>query len=339
MDELRKRFRTARGNFDLYVLFIERALELLKPSGRCGLIIPNKWATLDYARACRELLHKDATIEKVIDLSSSKVFTDASVYPHILIFCKQEPTPGGLRFPDRYSLAPALDVESRRPTKPLGILTKLSCGTAGFSAQRIAARLVEADRETGSARAPDFITSGNIDRYAIRPGHVRYLNRMYVRPCLPLDSPELTSAKRKLFQSPKIVVAGMSRRLEAAWDARGLALGVQVFAVSEFQFDPFYLLGLLNSKLITYLFATRFAAKRLSGGYLAINKGQLARLPIAVVSRKNAAARRLTEMAESWRGPHHDEESDRLAYELYGLRDLEIDSIEEHFAQGFARAA
>ena len=48
----------------------------------------------------------------------------------------------------------------------------------------------------------------------------------------------------------------MSRRLEAAWDDRGLALGVQVFAASEFQVDPFYLLALLNSKLLSYLFRT-----------------------------------------------------------------------------------
>src|SRR5207253_3534865 len=98
--------------------------------------------------------------------------------------------------------------------------------------------------------------------------------------CLPLIIPELTTAKRRLFAAPKIVIAGMSRRLEAAWDGRGLALGVQVFAASEWKLDPFYLLALLNSKLLSYLFATRYAAKRLSGGYLAINKGQLARLQI-----------------------------------------------------------
>ena len=48
---------------------------------------------------------------------------------------------------------------------------------------------------------------------------------------------------------------------------------MQVFAASDFQVDPQYLLALLNSKLLTYLFRTRFAAKRLAGGYVAINKG------------------------------------------------------------------
>jgi SAM-dependent methyltransferase len=89
IDELRKRYRMARGNFDLYVLFIERALGLLRPGGRCGLIIPNKWATLDYARPCRELLLEQATIEKVVDLTEVRAFATASVYPQIIVLRKE----------------------------------------------------------------------------------------------------------------------------------------------------------------------------------------------------------------------------------------------------------
>ena len=109
----------------------------------------------------------------------------------------------------------------------------------------------------------------------------------------------------------------MSRRLEAAWDDRGLALGVQVFAASEIQVDPFYLLALLNSKLLSYLFATRFAAKRLSGGYFAINKGQLAKLPIVVGTGAPAErvgvplVRRLSEFAKTWNALH--DSADRSA--------------------------
>src|SRR5205823_1764999 len=141
-------------------------------------------------------------------------------------------------------------------------------------------------------------------RSTLFPYTTLFRSRDYSRPRLLLDIPELTAAKRRLFASPKIVVAGMSRRLEAAWDGRGLALGVQVFAVSDCQLDPFYLLALLNSKLLSYLFATRYAAKRLSGGYLAINKGQLARLPIAMPHardrRAQQRAERLAELAPVW---------------------------------------
>src|SRR5262245_37140904 len=259
IDALRRRYRTARGNFDLYVLFIERAIELLRPGGRCALIVPNKWATLDYARPCRELLLEQTTIERIIDLSSARPFADASVYPHVLVFKKAAaPMTHTVRFRDfaetkpqstlQSALSPAgihlarsLDVESRVPTLPLGKLATLSCGTAGYSAQKIASRLRDG-KNTPVADSTDFITSGNIDRYTIRLGDVRFLNRDYARPRLPLNIPELTAAKRRLFTEPKIVIAGLSRRLEAAWDEQGLALGVQVFAASQFNVDPLFLL-------------------------------------------------------------------------------------------------
>jgi SAM-dependent methyltransferase len=427
--DLRQRFRTASGNFDLYVLFIERAIGLLVPGGRCGLIVPNKWATLDYARGCRELLLAETTLEQVIDLSASRVFSQASVYPHVLVL-RREPAassheilysnsipsartrPGSgapprapslrnaspeqatllqrLLSPVAISFTTPLDVESRVATVPLGQLCTLSCGTAGFAAQRIALRLVEADDdrplpEPSNAQprnAPqrvlnsaDFITSGNIDRYEIALGNVRYLKRRLARPRLPLDAPELTDRKRRLFRSPKIVIAGMSRRLEAAWDDRGLALGVQVFAASDFPVDPFYLLALLNSKLLSYLFRTRFAAKRLAGGYLAINKGQLARLPIAigdpvspglrspgsggtVTSPLCSSLRETTcfreAKADVVSGPplstwaHEmsrqatstlDAQIDRLVYRQYRLTTREIARVEAELAEPIARAA
>jgi SAM-dependent methyltransferase len=361
IERLKQCYVSARGNFDLYVLFIERAIELLRPGGRCGLIVPGKWATLDYARPCRELLLTQTTIEHVIDLSDARVFAGASVFPHVLVFRKQQAsakhlvqfrslshgsvtqTPQSALNAAAIHLTPALDIESRVTTKPLIEVATLACGTAGYVADKIGRRLHEVKASNrNDSHAADFITSGNIDRYAIRVGDVRYLNQDYVRPRLPLDIPELTPAKRHLFASPKVVIAGMSRRLEAAWDERGLALGVQVFAASDCNFDPFYLLALLNSKLLSYVFATRYAAKRLSGGYLAINKGQLARLPIALPHasdrRARQRAKRLSELARVWR-VDLDGEIDRHVYELYQLTDAEIDRIEAHFSEPKARAA
>jgi hypothetical protein len=241
-------------------------------------------------------------------------------------------------------LSSALDVESRISTVTLGSLATITCGTAGYVAQRIARRLFNCPEPevTGKGEAADFITSGNIDRYQIRRGDVRYLNRRYARPKLPLTAPELTDAKRQIFTSAKIVLAGMSRRLEAAWDGTGLALGVQVYAICNCQLDPFGLLALLNSKLLSYLFATRFAAKRLGGGYLAINKGQLIQLPIRVPSSTDRGdirkVGRLAELARNW-SLAHDAIIDQLGYELYRLTDAEIARVEGHFKELAARAA
>ena len=68
--------------------------------------------------------------------------------------------------------------------------------------------------------------------------------------------------------------------------------------------------------------AIREAAKRLGGGYLAINKGQLARLPVRCVDRTDSTDRRrhdrLVELAKT-EGGRVDIEIDELVYGLYRL--------------------
>ena len=115
------------------------------------------------------------------------------------------------------------------------------------------------------------------------------------------------------------------------------------------------MLGLLNSKLLAFLFRLRNQAKRLSGGYLSVNKSQLGRLPIRVVDRRREpqdASRQLElcslveriehlvarEAAEAERGDADssvrrqllelEARVDRLVYQLYRLSEPEIAQVE-----------
>jgi SAM-dependent methyltransferase len=350
---LRDRYRTARGNFDLYVPFWERSLELLRPGGRLGFIVPNKWATLDYARPLREMLLSETSIEQIIDLSALRVFPQASAYPQIVVLRKIPPAEKHRvslanitqvhelaalkgtteqRTISQQSLSAAalvlgndLAVEDRVATQPLGSVAELHSGSSGYSASLIAGELRESAELSPSQRASaaDFIVTGNIDRYSIAKGNVRFLKRRWHRPCLPLESDFLTEDKQRLYREPKIVISGMCRRLEAAYDKTGFALGVQVFAARECQIDPYYLLAILNSKLLSYLFRERFGAKRLAGGYLAINKGQLAQLPVAIPTHLPATKVkqivRLARQLQQACSIAADEQLDELIYQVYQL--------------------
>ncbi|QDU94182.1 HsdM family class I SAM-dependent methyltransferase [Lignipirellula cremea] len=389
---LRRRYRSADGAYDAYVLFLERAYELLRPGGVCGMIVPNKLATLDYARSCRRLLAEQTTLLAVDDLSSLKLFPGANVYPYILIWKKAFPLSvqrpivtqitseqqlsqpyvagqeSGVFTAERFQLGARLSLESRVPTCPLQDCAILHSGATGFSAQRLAGQLVEASLdddlsqaaadisaatingdlptiEPSSADNPpesfDFIVSGNIDRYCLQLGDVRFMKRFFRRPQLPGQASLLSAGKRRLYQAPKIVIAGMTRRLEAAWSPGPLALGVQVYAVVEMQMPPLYLLALLNSTLLSHLFRIRFAAKRLGGGYLAINKSQLAQLPIVRYESAPGLAAGLEDLArqrcrlEQEPTDHSprdaatlDARIDALVYQLYQLTSAEIALVE-----------
>jgi len=381
-DYLKSHYRCAYGSYDLYVLFLEKSLQLLRTGGMCGLIVPNKIAAMDYARPCRSLLLEETTVTRITDVSYCDSFPDAGVYPYIIIWKKDLPGSrhriavyharstddlardqttlrvhqADLSAETGLTIHGTLNVESRTTTRPLGEIAELHSGTTGFVASKIAADL----RERSVAEDGDhfeFIVSGNIDRYAVRLGDVRFMKRDFARPVLPATSACLSDRKRELFRDPKIVIAGMTRRLEAAYDPGGLALGVQVYAVAEPVEDPFYLLALLNSRLLSYLFRIRFQAKHLAGRYLAINKGPLGRLPIRTVGpsdkRDLARQKRLAELGQAMQevsiepitpdsgqseqeresNPLEtmDREIDRIIYQLYRLRDAEIETIESSF--------
>lgn len=386
-DWLRRRYLSARGNYDLYVLFIERALELLAPGGRCAMIVPNKLAAQAYATRCRALLRDETTIESIVDVSAARLFPTAGVYPYVVQFQARQPTaqsqlhvlrvPAAARLQNPLSVARplqselseqafelfgSLDVEQRVATLPLDKVARLHSGASGFAAQQIAEHLHESraddyrpladDSELRDGVKPsgaaslsgwEFIVSGNIDRYRIQNGNVRYMKRRYQRPVLDCRCP-LTSAKCTLYSEPKIVIAGMTRRLEAAWDAQGRALGVQVYAARDCHVEPGYLLALLNSKLLTYLFRLRFSGKVLAGDYLAINKGPLGQLPIRQIAagdrtaaRRRDALRTLVAERQQTRLPPSeatriDRQIDHHVAALYGLTSEEQARIDEAIA-------
>lgn len=80
-------YTTARqDNFDKYALFIERALTLVGPSGRVGVIVPHKFMTIHAGRALRSLITLGQTVEEVVHFGVQQVFgRQAANYTCLLI--------------------------------------------------------------------------------------------------------------------------------------------------------------------------------------------------------------------------------------------------------------
>lgn len=87
-DYYREYYESAFGSFDIYILFLEQAIKLLKPGGRLGFITPGKFLKADYGRRIRQLLHQNCTVESIIDLSAQQVFAEATTYPVIIVLKK-----------------------------------------------------------------------------------------------------------------------------------------------------------------------------------------------------------------------------------------------------------
>ena len=56
-------------NFDKYLLFIERSTQLVKQSGRIGMIVPHKFMTIQSGRALRRLIATGRLLREVVPYS------------------------------------------------------------------------------------------------------------------------------------------------------------------------------------------------------------------------------------------------------------------------------
>jgi methylase of polypeptide subunit release factors len=80
-EEFRRRFFSAEGRFDLYLLFFEKALRLLNLKGRLVFITPEKFLYVNTARSLRRILGNYYVRE--IEFISEETFGDLVTYPTI----------------------------------------------------------------------------------------------------------------------------------------------------------------------------------------------------------------------------------------------------------------
>lgn len=94
-----ERFKTAKGRFDLYLLFYERALELLRDAGRLVFITPEKFQYVHTADALRRILSSNWVRE--IDLVDEETFEELVTYPTITTLEKTPAQDQGTRIVHR----------------------------------------------------------------------------------------------------------------------------------------------------------------------------------------------------------------------------------------------
>jgi type I restriction-modification system DNA methylase subunit len=84
-------YATADRHWDLYVLFIERAIQHVKPNGYVSYIVPFSMSIQKYAQKSRERLLDESTIESIADLRTVRVFGKVPVITIIPTIRKRPP--------------------------------------------------------------------------------------------------------------------------------------------------------------------------------------------------------------------------------------------------------
>ena len=78
------------GSTDIYIAFYELCLNLLSPSGICGLITPNTFLFTETARVMRQYFVKNKNLLQITNYGDVQLFENATTYSAIAIFSNEK---------------------------------------------------------------------------------------------------------------------------------------------------------------------------------------------------------------------------------------------------------
>ncbi|GAA8765301.1 hypothetical protein VN0806_10040 [Helicobacter pylori] len=329
------------GSYDIFILFILMGIRLQKVSN-FAWIIPNKFTSTEYGRPIFEKLKSENKIKSIIDVSDIKTFESASVYPILLIGKNNSVY-------SEYYIEIQDDLSNNNlKERTLSICNrsrfitmaqhglKFQSGTTGFEAQKISSYIQSGYQQDSIP----FAVSGSIDKYVCDISRVSYMRKCFRYPHISIKVP-VAKTKIDFWTNEKIVIAGMTKVIEAYYTKTPLALGVGIYAIYDFcGINPLLILGVLNSSFMSQYARENFKDKHMSGGYLGLNKGNLEKLPMFELEKSNkptadkiiALVDKILQAKEKDPKANTQElekEIDALVYQLYNLTDEEIKIIEE----------
>lgn len=192
------RWPTARGNWDLWVPFVEASLARLAPGGVLVALVPEALGAARYATGIR------ARLDACGGLASERIPRERL----------------GVQV-DARLLAVRLG-EGARP-RPVGTPTladRAHVHDGATVAEAYAWAEVLQDGPPDDQRLP-LVNTGLLGpegcRWGVRP--IRYLGRRLVRPCVPISA--LSPRRLAVARAPKLLLPGLARRLFAVDDADG----------------------------------------------------------------------------------------------------------------------
>ena len=324
--ELYKRFyKTAFGGFDIYVIFFEHAVSILKPKGTLAFITSNKYFISDYARKLRQFLIDNTKVLYLLDLADCrKVFQNVLVSPAITILSKEKSSDyhfklSILKDDDLttinnliYSLVSiknlatdqnnSFDIYIKDENKmilskifdgadKLGDIAEVRTGIMGFEYWSMEPFIEEGKKNPDDIR---MIINSHIEKYAFLFGKkVNLFKKIFRNPYLDIKRSPINENTKRLFLAEKIIVRGVAKELVAQLDSEGYAALVAVHTVissDQKKYKNKFLLSLLNSSLLNWFHITKFYTARIPKGSLRYPISFLKGIPIKAVSLERQKA-------------------------------------------------
>lgn len=369
---LKSKFKCAVGNWDLFVVFVEKGINLCKQNGHLTFIVPNKLISAKYTYSIREYLNTKS-IKELIDYSYVEVFKEADVYPIVFNIQNSKPLNHNVITKVMASLEDLKNVNLIPSSlfckdifwdkyffdeNILSIVVKLTqnnqklknefpsiygAATVG-EAYEIKDKIKEINKDKKKFM---FINTGTIDPYTslwgIKP--TQYIKGSYSKPVITCDDlKEISSTRFTQSNAAKIIIAGMALRIEAFYDVGEYCAGKSTTIILGDSLKLKSLTGILNSKLVSFWFSKYFNSLSMAGGYFNIGNNEIGLIPLPntnfpVISINTIVDKIISAKAQNPKADIGSLENqlDVMVYKLYNLTYDEILVVDTIFENQMSR--
>ena len=333
-------FSSAQGQYDIYLLFIEHGINLLKENGVVCYINPIRFFNADYGIGCRKYIIKNSSIHFILDISQLPVFQNALTYPcintliktknsDIVKYCKLE----DLKKLSTLKLNQYLIFSKTHFSKPedykfiipqnarvASIIEKIDSSKLTIDTFYNNARGLANNKVDFTGTEYTAIKSKSAQRYHI------------------LDKIAISTLHSERFIDEMIILPRTIRELKATIKPKGLILLDRIYYLTpKTKVNQHFVLGVLNAKITNYWFEHYYSSTKVSGNYFDLNGNQIASIPIPCASENDQQiiAKLVSEILKTKENNHLtdttpiEQHRDEIIYKLYNLTDDERKLIEQ----------
>lgn len=363
-----KNFKLAQYQVNLYHIFVEQGTNLLAESGVFAFIIPNNWMTINTNKEFRKYILTKSDVQ-IINFYQ-RVFESAEVDSSIIIY-RNDNVESNIKLSesvskekfnliktipasvllsekdyviniDRYKNDSFSDIMLKIESKAVQLNKNLSSVKAGLQAYEVGKgtpvqtkdmklNRVYHSKEKRGEDYYKYIDGVDVKRYCIT-----WENGEYLKYGKNLAAPRTNWA---LYSSPRILVRQIPSKppycIQACFTDEVLLNDRNSMNIINIRCNPLYLLGVLNSRPISFWFEHKFG-KLQRGLFPQFKINELAIFPIphaekaqeeqiATIVNSILSAKKVTHLADT---TAEEREIDRLVYDLYGLTEEEIAIVE-----------
>ncbi len=360
-DFISKKYKFAKGNWDIYIAFFEKGLDLLSPEGVLIYITPDKWVAKPFGDALRigyinqissvliagRNVFKSATVDSIITKFSKRETTSIDILEFhgekilvkntVLKSTLSAPYLLDFMFSDHLKFLVKVEKESDR----LDSLAECENACATSDAYKLKPLVNELVGDFDPVIHMRVVNTGTISKFFDRWGidRMTYLGEKYLRPVVLRAEffAEFPNSYSKKANQPKVILKGLNL-LDGCIDAEGQVVPgkTTLIVTCNNPKELLFVAAILNSSFAFFYIKERYPAASYNQG-TSFTREMINSLPVPrglTVEQKRKIVAITKKLIEAKKKDPLDDASDLIEslnseiYLLYGLQSYEIELVE-----------